>query len=164
MINIQNVLLFFSVFFSALIAGLLYAYACSVNPGLRALPGAGYLQAMQSINREIQNPYFFLSFIGTLLILPLTAWYAYHHADKSVFFLLLAASLFYLIGVVGITALGNIPLNDGLEKLNISKASFEELAAQRKIFEESWNRFHAIRTGFSMLTLILLIISLLKTN
>ena len=59
---------------TGLIAGLFYSYSCSVNPGLAKLPDEGYVAAMQSINREILNPVFFATFIGTLLLLPISTW------------------------------------------------------------------------------------------
>ena len=73
MLTPQNSLLFLSVLLSGLIMGLLYGYACSVNPGLNKLSDAEYLRAMQSINTAIQNPVFFISFMGTLFILPVTS-------------------------------------------------------------------------------------------
>ncbi|MBC8154239.1 MAG: DUF1772 domain-containing protein, partial [Bacteroidetes bacterium] len=74
MLNPPNIVLGCATVTTALIAGLLYAYSCSVNPGLNRLSDASYLAAMQSINREIQNPVFFLSFLGALVLLPLSTW------------------------------------------------------------------------------------------
>jgi len=157
MLTIQNVLLFLSVLLSALITGLLYGYACSVNPGLSKLTDCEYLKAMQSINKEILNPYFFVSFAGTLFILPIATWYSKSHASPTSFYLLLAATVIYIAGVIGITALGNIPLNNGLAKFNILTADTTSLAQQRAAFESGWNKFHLVRTMFSILTTALAI-------
>lgn len=73
----QNIILGITATLTALIAGLFYAYSCSVNIGLAKLPDSQYIAAMQSINREIQNPAFFLSFIGTLLMLPISTFFQY---------------------------------------------------------------------------------------
>lgn len=70
MLSFQNIIIFLTILFSGLVAGLFYAYSCSVNPGLKALSDVEYLIAMQSINRAIQNPYFFCSFMGLLLCFP----------------------------------------------------------------------------------------------
>jgi uncharacterized membrane protein len=68
-IKLMKVLLFFTILLSGLVAGLLYAYSCSVNSGLKNLPDAAYLKAMQSINIAIQNPLFFASFLGLPVLL-----------------------------------------------------------------------------------------------
>ena len=53
-----NIILTIAATTTALIAGLLYAYSCSVNIGLGRLADAEYISAMQSINKAIQNPLF----------------------------------------------------------------------------------------------------------
>ena len=84
---------------TGLIAGLFYSYSCSVNPGLAKLPDGEYLAAMQSINRAILNPVFFATFIGTLLLLPVSTWLQYNEGASKSFSFLLAATLIYAIGV-----------------------------------------------------------------
>lgn len=133
-----------------LIAGLFYSYSCSVNPGLKALNDFGYLSAMQAINRAILNPTFFCSFIGTLILLPLSTYFSYTPAPSLRFWFLLSASLLYIIAVFGVTALGNVPLNDALAKFDLGTATPEQLAKQRALFETSWNAWHALRTWASI--------------
>ena len=162
MFTLQNGFLFLSTLLCALITGLLYGYACSVNPGLSKLPDLPYLKAMQSINKEILNPLFFISFFGTLLVLPVTAWYCYQHAAPGAFYLIVTACLFYLIGVIGITIFGNVPLNDALALFEIDKATLAELSRQRNIFETNWNRYHNIRTVCSVFSLLFIIASIFK--
>ncbi|MGH3838754.1 MAG: hypothetical protein ACRDSG_06445 [Pseudonocardiaceae bacterium] len=45
-------------------AGLYYAFAVSVMPGLRRIDDRAFVEAMQQINVAIINPWFFLSFFG----------------------------------------------------------------------------------------------------
>jgi uncharacterized membrane protein len=147
---------------TALIAGLMYAYFCSVNPGLNRLSDVAYLTAMQHINRAILNPIFFIGFVGAPILLPLSTWLHYSQPVSGRFWALLAATVVYLIGVVGVTALGNIPLNEGLDAFSIQSASAEEIAAQRVKFEGPWNNWHTIRTAASFTALILVIIACLS--
>lgn len=140
-----------------LIAGLFYSYSCSVNPGLKALNDFGYLSAMQSINRAILNPVFFFSFMGTLILLPISTYLSYSPSLSPRFWLLLSATLLYVVAVFGVTMFGNVPLNDALDKFNLSTATADELAAQRALFEAKWNMLHAIRTWASVLSFILAI-------
>ena len=57
---------------TGLVAGVYYAYAVSVNLGLAAQPDASYVATMQAINVRIQNPLFFASFFGAVLLLLAT--------------------------------------------------------------------------------------------
>ena len=162
MFSFQNIALFLTILFSGLIAGLLYSYSCSVNIGLNVLPDQQYLKAMQSINRAIQNPYFFICFMGLLLLFPIALWSFYQqHSTVSLYLMLIAASL-YFIGVFGITVFGNVPLNDKLDQFVISSASKDEISAMRQAFEISWNKFHFIRTISAILSFGLAILSLFK--
>src|SRR5688572_30507090 len=95
-----NIILFLATMAAVLAAGLFYAYAVSVNPGLGRLSDAVYLESMQSINRAILNPLFFLSFMGAVLLLPASTWLQYSRNNVR-FWWLLAATVVYVIGVFG---------------------------------------------------------------
>lgn len=145
---------------TALIAGLFYAFSCAVNPGLGKLSDERYLAAMQSINKEIQNLLFLSSFMGTLLLLPLSTWLQFRIGVTDSFWLLLTATFVYAIGVFGLTMFGNVPLNQALDRFNLSSAAAKEMTIQRERFEIPWNRFHRIRTVASVLTVMLVIAAL----
>ncbi|MBO9613607.1 MAG: DUF1772 domain-containing protein [Dyadobacter sp.] len=156
-----NLFLLAAALASGLIAGLFYSYSCSVNPGLGALSDSHYLAAMQSINRAILNPVFFASFMGTLLLLPLSTYQ--HFGTGNRFYLLLGATLVYSIGTFGVTVAGNVPLNEALDKINLTGASAQELAAHRLRFEIPWNRLNTIRTCASVLSFVLVLLACLTT-
>lgn len=161
--NLQNIILVITITLTALIAGLFYSYACSVNLGLGKLTDSAYLLAMQSINREILNPVFFITFMGTLLFLPISSWMEYSKSGTSIaFWLLASATVIYAVGTFGITISFNVPLNDSLDKFLITSATAEQLAAQRKAFEIPWNRYNTLRTVAAVIALILVIISCIK--
>ena len=67
----------------------------------------------------------------------------------------------YYIGVFGVTVLGNIPLNELLDKTNLESITVEEIKALRKSIEVNWNNLNLIRSFSSGITFILLIISLI---
>lgn len=158
--NLQNLILLLTVTLTALIAGLFYSYACSVNLGLGKLTDVQYISAMQSINREILNPIFFASFMGTLLFLPISSWLEYNQSGFSAsFWLLAAAAIVYAIGTFGITISCNVPLNESLDKFVVNSATIEQIAAQRKSFEIPWNRYNTIRTVAAIISMVLAIAS-----
>ncbi|SJZ96336.1 Uncharacterized membrane protein [Chitinophaga eiseniae] len=147
---------------AALMAGLFYAYSCSVNPGLGRLPDAAYLAAMQSINRAILNPVFFVGFMGPVFLLPLSTWLVFREGMQSSGWWLLAAAVTYLLGVFGVTMAGNVPLNNALDKVALEDSA--ALAAHRVRFERPWNRLNTVRTVCAIATVTLVIVACLLST
>lgn len=153
-LSIKSFILFGSVILIGLSAGLLYAWSVSVIPGTQNLADSTYLETMQNINRAILNPRFFLIFFGSVIFLSIASIYQFH-ASKMTFWLMLSAAIFYLIGTVGVTALGNVPLNDQLDLLKLGDLNTDKITAFRKFYETNWNRLHLIRTVFALISFIL---------
>ncbi|WP_415327042.1 DUF1772 domain-containing protein [Chryseobacterium sp. MMS23-Vi53] len=127
--KMTTIILIITATLTALIAGLFYAYSCSVVLGLGKLSDTEYLKSLQFINREILNPVFFISFMGTAFLLPVSTFL--YRGQSSVFILLLMATLAYLIGVFGVTMFGNVPLNDQLDKFDIANSTAEAIKEMR---------------------------------
>lgn len=147
------VLLMITATLTALISGLFYAYSCSVIPGLGKLSDVEYLKAMQSINREILNPVFFLSFMGTAIMLPVTT--LIFRGENPTFIFLLSATLVYLTGVFGVTMFGNVPLNNQLDQFDIASSTVDTVKKMRAVFENRWNFLNHIRSICSVVSIIL---------
>jgi uncharacterized membrane protein len=141
----MRVILFTTILLSGLVAGLLYAYSCSVNPGLKTLSDSEYVKAMQAINLAIQNPLFFISFMGLLVFLPITT-FQFYGPQKLSFFLFAGAMIIYFVGVFGVTIFCNVPLNEQLAKFPVLTATQQEISLMRQAFEKPWNTYHTVRT------------------
>jgi uncharacterized membrane protein len=152
----MDFILIISIVLCGLTAGLLYGFSCAVNPGLSRLDDLVYLSAVQSINEKIQNPVFFISFMGSLVVLPVCA-YLYYQAGSDKWFFFAIAALLYVIGTFGVTVFGNIPLNKLLEGIQLNRLSIAELAIIRLKFQASWNNFHQIRTIAAFISFALLV-------
>lgn len=150
-----TVLLIITAVLTALIAGLFYAYSCSVVLGLGKLSDAEYLKAMQNINREILNPVFFMSFMGTAILLPVSTFL--FRGEQPAFIFLLIATFVYLIGVFGVTIVGNVPMNNLLDQFDISTSTAEAVKQMRENFENRWNFLNNIRTVFSVISILLVV-------
>jgi len=157
----MKVFLFTTILFSGLTAGLFYSYSCSVNSGLKMLDDAAYIKAMQSINIAIQNPLFFLSFLGLLITFPITAIDLYKQ-HSNLFYLFVIALSVYFVAVFGVTVFFNVPLNEQLAKFPVPTANENELSAMRQAFEKPWNTFHSIRTVASVVSFGLCIIVIIN--
>lgn len=156
-LSIKSITLFMAIVLTGLSAGLFYAWAVSVIPGTRKIADMTYLESMQSINKEILNPSFFLSFFGSAILLTISSVQQYHTGLP--FWLILFAAIVYWLGTFGVTAFGNVPLNDALEALQLDTLSKQKVIEFRKLYEGKWNRLHSIRTGFAVLSFLLALAS-----
>ncbi len=149
--------LFITVFLNALSAGFFYAWSVSVIAGTKKVTHFTYLETMQNINREILNPAFFIVFFGSLLSLIITTYLQFQ--NRPMCWLLLASTIIYLIGTFGVTAFGNVPLNNELDALNISNIGLTELESFRVYYEHRWNYYHSIRTVSNVISFTLLLLA-----
>jgi uncharacterized membrane protein len=162
-LTLANIVLVVGGVLTALHAGLLYDFSVDIVPALRSIKGTAHISMMQAINVKIENPVFFLSFFGPIILLPLAAWL---HWEEPQFGWLVAASLIQIFGCEAVTAVGNIPLNNELNKIDPDKLSEAEADKIRKEFQgpgTPWMRYHLIRTLAAITaTTILFIVCLSK--
>lgn len=159
----MEIILIITTLFSGLIAGLFYSWQISVTPGLAKLNEENYLIAFQSMNRAIINPYFLIVFMG-LIVLLITVTFQYETSTSIQFWFTTSAIIIYITGVIAVTFIGNIPLNNGLDALTIETMSSEEMISFRQSFENEWNRLNMVRTISSSLTFLLMILSCFYTQ
>ena len=160
--KMANIILVITATLTALVAGLFFAWSVSVTLGLARVSDSEYVSVMQSINRAIQNPVFFAAFFGAQIFLPICLFLFY--GQTSQFWLLLAATVIYTIGVMGVTIFGNVPLNNRLDSFDLKTANQQEISLQRTNFEGTWNNLNTVRTISSTLAVILVIIACLEAN
>jgi len=141
-----NLILIVAGTLTGLFAGLLYAFSVAVVPGLRAASAKAHIEVMQAINVGIENPVFFLSFMGPIFLLPLAA---YLHRGQPGAGLLVLAALLHIVGGCAVTIAGNLPLNAKLAKIKASALSEAEADKVRRDFQRpgsAWMKLHAVRT------------------
>lgn len=158
---LTQLVLILSGLFTALVAGVFYAFTVAVVPALRAMQAKAHLVAMQQINLKIENPLFFLSFFGALILLPVAAYLTWGSAS---FPLVLIATLLYALGGFGATAFGDIPLNNQLARIKVESISDEEAEKIRQDFQgpyRPWMQYHAVRTITSTLAAALMFLACL---
>lgn len=154
----ESILLITTTVLTALLAGVFFGYAVSVNWALHRLGDREYVRAMQQINIVIQNGLFFLVFMGPVLLLPIITYMSRDATNPLQFPLLLAASVIYIGGSFILTIVGNVPYNERLARVNADGGS-SEVAAARARFEKPWNAMHAVRTIASIAAAVLLVVA-----
>ena len=160
-LNIETrvILLVLATMLTGLSAGLCFTWTNAVTTGIARLTDTAYLQAFQQMNRTIFNPTFALVFFGPVLLIPFTTYK--YSAEPKLSILLTAAALLYFVGVALVTMFGNVPMNEMLDKLDLSTISAEDAKAFRTQFEAKWNSLHLVRTITSAISLTLLVIACL---
>lgn len=122
-------------------AGFFYAWADTVTPGLARVGDAAYVETFRAINAAIFSPLFVVVFAGPLVLLALAAVVARRHRAAGV-----TAALAFVAyaGVVAVTVVGNVPLNDQLALVTATDGP--ALAVARATFEAPWNALNTVRS------------------
>jgi uncharacterized membrane protein len=120
---------------AGLIAGLFYAYACSVLPGLARGDDKTFVEAMRGINIAIVNPVFMVTFLGAPLLAGVAVFL--NLGSRSLPWVI--AGFVFLLAMIVITGVVNIPLNNALE------SGGDDYAAVRARFETVWVRWNVLR-------------------
>ena len=139
----------FLTLWSAVIGGVFSAFSEFIMSALlRAEPAAG-IEAMQHINRTVIKTQFVA---GILLITPLSIFLAVHglnNLDGGSRAAVLLAPVVYLPTVFLMTILGNVPMNNKLDRLDHTDPDAESYWRE---YGRVWTRRNHIRTMGSVMT------------
>jgi uncharacterized membrane protein len=127
-----------------LLAGFFYAYAVSVMPGLGDAADRTLIDAMQRINEAVENPVFFLSFLGAPVLTLAALVVARRSGSRRVIRWIVAALVLYGVAFL-VTVAFNIPLNDELADAG-DPERIADLANVRDDFYEPWVAWNIVRT------------------
>lgn len=137
---------------TALMAGLYYSFSVVVVKALAQRPGTEGANAMNQINDVILKTSFMpLFFVSSLWYAGLLVWSVFY--SNTVQLDLIGASLFYLLGMFGLTAFGNVPLNNQLKNC---AGDPDQLLKTWHRYVRVWVRLNHIRSFSCVAALILL--------
>jgi uncharacterized membrane protein len=148
--DLKTALLGGGIVTTGLMSGLLYGWSVSVIPGTKRVPAGNYIDTMQHINRAIINPAFAIPFLGVPLVLGGAAVVQFRAGDHRRGWLLAGATATYVVGVLGVTIGGNVPLNDALDTFDLRGSTSDAIERRRSSYETPWNRWHYLRTAASV--------------
>lgn len=127
--------------------GVFFAFSTFVMQGLKRLPPAQGIAAMQSINITAVTPIFMTALFGTaaacltLLVSAVSEW----RGGVSAY--LIGGSLSYLVGAIVVTIAVNVPLNNALAKA-------DPLSGDAQLFwtkyVRTWTAWNHVRTMASL--------------
>lgn len=152
-------LTFIAALGSALIAGLFFVSSNFAMTALAKLPPANGIAAMQSINIQILNPGFFATFFGTSALSTVLAVAALLDFGSTWSLPLLAGGLCYFVGVLLVTMIFNVPLNNRLAAL---RPETTEAASFWTEYLRVWTTWNHARTVLSLAATALFIFALCR--
>ena len=138
---------------SGLMAGLFFAFSTAVMPALRRVRPTQGAEAMQQVNRVIQNPLFLLVFIGTgLVCLLLVIGAPFSGRPGTVW--IVVGGLLYIVGSIGLTAVVNVPMNNRLDAANPLTDQGAAIWADYLNRWTAWNHVRALACTAAMAALV----------
>ena len=140
--RLAQVLTFVAALGSGVVAGLFFIFSVCIMAALGRLSPASGIAAMQSINVTILNGIFLSTFMGTagisaiLIIGWLTGWIP---AGA----LAAAGGTVYLAGIIAVTMIFNVPMNDALDAV---RPDSPDGAALWQDYLSRWTMWNHVRT------------------
>ena len=144
---------------SALVGGIFFAFSSFIMKALADVPSAEGIGAMQSINVVVINRSFLGAFSGTAVLslvasgLALAGW----GSPFASFFL--GGALFYLVGTILVTMLGNVPLNNRLAAVSATDPGTREVWEH---YLDRWTMWNHVRTAAAMVAALLYTLGLMQ--
>ena len=136
-------ILLFATISSALSAGIFFAFSTFVMRALALQPPPSGIATMQSINITVFNPWFYSAFFGPAIACFLLILFALQDWKQPIALYWLGGSLLYLGGTLGVTALGNIPLNEALAIVSPGSSDAMRVWSQ---YLTDWTFWNHVRT------------------
>lgn len=150
---IVSALVWFSLVSAGIMAGVYFTFSVFAMRAFAELGDEAGARAMQSINRVILKsaflPLFFLSTVasGVLVVLGLLG-----HAGPGAG-AIVAGGAVYVLGMFGVTAFGNVPMNNRLDAVD---AATPEGQAVWHAYLTRWTRLNHVRTVACAVAMVLL--------
>jgi uncharacterized membrane protein len=133
--------------FAGLVGGVFFAFSVFVMRALSQLAPEPGISAMQRINVTVLNPLFLGTFLGTVPLLALSAYFANLSGHKHMLAWLLGSLLVYTLGSVGVTLVFNVPRNN---KLAGMLPNSEAAAAHWPVYVREWLFWNHVRCAASL--------------
>ena len=127
---------------SALVGGVFQAFSDFVMRGLARCDSAAGIQAMQHINKTVFKSVFLYTFLALMPASIVLAFLTPDMFEAGQYLVWMAAAI-YGITVFGVTIIGNVPMNENLDRLNYSNPESHDYWIH---YVKQWTRLNHIRT------------------
>lgn len=138
--DILNLSLTLTALATALVGGVFLTFSDFVMRSLSAATPEAGMEAMQLINRKVYQSVFMVLLLG---LVPVVIALALAEGSRWT----IAGGVIYLAGVMGVTMLGNVPMNKRLDLLRRDPAGL----AYWRDYAHRWTRWNHVRSVASIL-------------
>ena len=139
---------------AALTGGTVFAFSTFIMAGLKRLPDAEGIRAMQSINKTVYTPWFMGPFFGTALLSVVSVVLGILNTQSTWSIAMIVAGSMFALGAFGVTAVGNVPMNTKLDRMN---ADDPAAGAYWRRYLMVWTRWNHVRVLASVGSVLLFI-------
>ncbi|UWQ19166.1 DUF1772 domain-containing protein [Jannaschia sp. M317] len=121
---------------AALVAGVFLTFSELVMPSLSVAQPAAGSEAMQIVNRRVFRTLFLTLTLGLGPVSALALWLGWGNPA------IMAGAVAYLLGVIGVTVAGNVPMNERLAAMPDGSAAAQ---AYWPAYAQGWTRWNHLR-------------------
>jgi len=143
----QRITLIAATITMGLVAGLFYAFAQAIMPGLGRSDDSTFVAGFQAIDMAINNPWQAAGFVGAPVFTASAAALQLGADDRSSLVWIMAALVLYGV-MLAITFRVHLPLNNEIQAAG-GPDHIADLAAVRERFESRWVSWNIARAAFS---------------
>ncbi len=133
----------FLALWAMLTGGVFKAFSEFVMRGLAQADAAAGIAAMQGINRAVLRTEFVFAILALGAVAPGFALYAFFAVDGMAAVLIVAAAVVYLPSTLFMTMLGNVPMNNRLDRVAPASVEGADYWAQ---YVRRWTALNHFRT------------------
>ena len=130
-----------------LVAGVFLAFSDFIMRSLAAVSTQAGVEAMQQINRKVFGSVFLAWLLGMAPVSAGLAGYAWLWIDGPAAGWFIGGGVIFVLGVLGVTMLGNVPMNNRLDTMAPAGA---ETAEYWSIYATFWTQWNHVRTAASI--------------
>ena len=143
---------------SGIISGVFFTFSGFVMPAFKRLPPEQGISAMQSVNITAVKPPLMIALFGTAAACVGVSIWAIADWRQTTSVCLLTGAMIYLIGVILVTALYNVPRNNKLAAYNPNSSDATKFWVT---YLREWTRWNHVRTVTALLASGVLITAIL---
>lgn len=136
---------------TAMVAGVFLTFSDFVMKGLTTASPPGGMEAMQVINRKVYGSVFLVLLLGMAPVSAGLAAYAYYFVPGGAALWITSGAGLYIVGVVLVTMICNVPMNKQLDGLDIASADGTAYWVEYGADWTGWNHVRTVCSAASAL-------------
>lgn len=146
---------------SGLVSGLFFIFSICIMNALNEQEPKHAILVMQSINRQILTPYFFLVFMGTPIACIAVLLVGFMSDEATNYSYAYLAAIIYIVGSFGVTIIKNVPMNNILKELNTDDA---DSIKYWELYFKQWAFWNHVRFWASLAPCVLFALNIATLN